>query len=255
MVYLWDIQALVRDLRTNTVPTWQIRLYYILSPLLSLLNGLFFALLLFGHQLVEYSFQGWLKKQHPDINFYNYWAWGLTLLTVLSAVLGFYLCYRANQKGDGKNFWQRMACLSFPINFHITIYTIAGLGILGFVAYFFFQAKIMAFKQSVWPSDETVKAVVDTVAGNNPVADVAVKATKKGPGILSTLLKSPISVITAPLIPMRIKGFLKNMRAIALMSYPVLSLLPAVLSFLHYMLIRKMIKLVAQSNNENQNHN
>lgn len=248
-MYLWDIQALVQDLRNNTVPPLQVKFYFVLSPLLSAFNGLFFATLLFGHHLVEYSFQGWLKKQHPDINFYDYWAWALTAITVFIAFLGMYLCYRANKKGDGKDFWKRMACLSFPINFHITVYTIACLGFISFIAYFFFQAKITAFKESVWPVQETVKAVVNKVTENNSIADVTIKTAKKGPGLLSAFVKAPISILMAPLIPLRIKGFLKDMRAMALMSYPVLSLLPPVLSLLHYILIRKMIKEVSQHRN------
>ena len=202
MIYLWDIPDLITDLKNDTVPLWKIRVYCFLSPLMSILNGFFFGVLLAGHHIIEYSFKGWLKKPHPSIQFYNYWGTFLAGLTVFIAFFGIYLCYRANNKGDGKNFWSRMACLSFPINFNITMYTIALLGTVGFIAYFFFQTKITAFQQK--------------------------------------LTGTPL--IAVPFVPGKINKFTSKMRALMLIGYPLLSLLPALLSFIHYAVVRSLIK-------------
>lgn len=212
MIYLWDIPDLIRDLRNNTIPEWQVGWYLFLSPVLSLLNGMFFGVLLFGHHIVEYSFQDWLKKPHPSIEFYNYWGASFGMLTVFVAFFGIYLCYRANKKGDNKDFWSRMACLSFPVNIHITMYAIALLAVSGFFAYFFFQGKILAFQAKL----------------------------------------SGSSVIVTPFLPGRVNRFLKNMRALILMGYPVLALVPSILSFIHYAILRDLIKQVAQQPQESE---
>ena len=136
-MYFWDISDLVEDLKQHRISSTQVKMYYVISPLLSMFNGVFFAALLFGHQMVEYSFHGWLKKQHPLLDFYNYWATMLTFLTIVITFGGIYMCYRANKRGDGKYFWNRLACLSFPINLHITVYTIVVLAIGALIAYFF----------------------------------------------------------------------------------------------------------------------
>ncbi len=206
MIYLWNIPDLVQDLRNNAIPQEEADWYFVLSPVLSTLNGIFFGVILLGHHIVEYSFQGWLKKPHPAIEFYNHWGASFAILTVLVAVIGLYLCYRANEKGDGKNFWSRMACLSFPINIHITVYAIAALAIIGFFAYFFFQGKIMAFQQKL----------------------------------------SGAPVIATPFLIGKINRFTKNLRAMILMGYPVLALVPAALSCIHYAILRNLIKEVAQ---------
>lgn len=212
MIYLWDIPDLVKDLRSNTIPEWQVGWYLFLSPVLSILNGMFFGVLLFGHHIVEYSFQGWLKKPHPSIAFYNYWGASFGMLTVFVAFFGIYLCYRKNKKGDNKDFVSRMACLSFPVNIHITIYAIALLAIAGSVAYFFFQGKISAFQDQL----------------------------------------SGAPVIATPFLMGRVNKFAKNLRAMILMGYPILALIPAVLSFIHYAILRDLIQQVAQQPQESE---
>lgn len=205
-MYLWDIPDLIKDLRNNTIPEWKIRMYYALSPALSLLNGFFFGVILLGHHLVEYSFKGWLRKPHPSIEFYNYWGTTFGLLTVFIAFFGMYLCYRANKKGDGKDFWERMACLSFPINFHITMYALAILTALGLFAYFFLQAKITAFQYQL----------------------------------------SGAPLIALPFLSSKVNKFANKIRALILMFYPILALVPAILSFIHYAIVRSLIKEVAE---------
>ena len=245
-MYLWDIHELVRDLKNNSIASWKVKLYYILSPLLSIFNGLFFGTLLFSHHVVEYSFKGWLSNPTSDLHTYDYWGSGLTILTIVIAFGGMYLCYRENKKGDDKNFWERMACLSFPINFHITLYAIMVLIIVGFIAYIFLQNHVASFKQTVWPTDQEINSALDRINKCNPLLNVTVK-TVKTKSVIPKILKSPRALASLPLITLRIKYFLKSLRAMILMAYPVLSMLPSFLSFLHYFIVRKMIKEVAQN--------
>jgi uncharacterized membrane protein YhdT len=244
-MYLWDISDLIEDLKKNRVPEYQIKMYYFMSPLLSIANGLFFTALLFGHHVVDYSFRDMIKGSHPHMTFYNYWAIILTALTCFIAVIGMYFCYRANKSGDNKNFWQRMACLSFPINFHIIIYTMAALGILGIFGYFLFQGKIAAFKENIWPVEKTVNKALEIATSRNPLGKIVLE-TKKHKGVIGATLASPIKVLAAPLIPFKVKAFIKDLRAMTLMAYPYLSVLPVILSALHYILLRNMIKQVAK---------
>ena len=206
MIYLWDIPDLVKDLKNNAIPQSEVDWYFALAPILSIFNGFFFGVILLGHHIVEYSFQGWLKKPHPAIAFYNYWGAFFAALTVFVAFSGIYICYRANEEGDGKNFWSRMVCLSFPVNLHITIYAIALLSVIGFFSYFFFQGKIAAFQMQL--------------SGAPPIA--------------------------APFLIGKVNRFAKNLRAMILMGYPVLALVPSLLSFIHYAILRNLIKQVAQ---------
>lgn len=245
-MYFWDIQNIVTKLKNNTLSAQETRAYFILSPLLSIFNGLLFGALFFSHQIVEYSFQDWLKKQHPHIPFYDYWAVALTFITIIITFLGMALCYRVNKKGDNKNFWQRMACLSFPINFHITFYTLLALLIGGILGYFFLETKIALFKESLWPSDDTVNTLMQKTINKNPFIEVKIKSTK-AKGIINAVLQGPALLLSGPLIPLRIKLFVQDLRALILMYYPFLSLIPCFLSFLHYSMLYRMIKKVSQN--------
>ena len=245
-MYLWDFHDLVENLKNDNIPLWKVRIYYILSPLFSILNGLFFGSLLISHHIVEYYFQSRLPRQHADIQFYNYWALTIAFLTVIIAFGGIYLCYRTNRQGDNKNFWQRMACLSFPINFNLTVYAIAFLSVVVFLFYLLLQSKITTFTNSLWSIDETINTALQKTTGNNPLVNVTIQEIKKKPGILGTILKAPIALAAAPFIPMRIKRFITELRAIILMGYPALSLIPPLLSLIHYLILRRMIKKVSQ---------
>lgn len=220
-MYLWDVRGLAQRLKKGRVKEHEFTAYCILSPLLSISNGLFFGLLLFSHQIIEHSFKGWLGSDHPFFHFYNFWSLSMTALTILVSFSGIYLCYKTNQKGDGKDFWKRMACLSFPVNFHIIIYSLAILSITGVLFYFALQSKIMHFQESLLPGS-TLQGV-----------------TKPSLGLFSgiALLRS---------LPEKFNFFLQEARSVILIGYPILSLIPPFLSFSHYMIVRKLIKQVAK---------
>lgn len=243
-MYFWNVNKTVNALKSGSISTPETRLYFFLSPLLSIFNGILFGTLFFSHQIVEYSFQDWLKKQHPHIPFYDYWALGLTFLTVIITGFGILLCYKINKKGDNKNFWQRMAYLSFPINFHITFYTLVILTIGGFFGYLFLQTKIALFKENLWPSDQTVNTFLEKTINKNPFVNVTVKAVKSNNSI-SKVFQGPISFFALPLIPLRIKLFAQDLRTLILMYYPFLSVIPCFLTLLHYSMLYRVIKRIS----------
>ncbi len=227
-MYLWDIRGLASRIRHGRLSKHQVALYCFLSPLLSISSGLFFGMLLFSHQVVEYSFRNWLPSDHPYTSYYNYWSLAMTILTITISFTGIYLCYRANKKGDGKNFWTRMACLSFPINFHIIVYTLATLSITGIIIYFALQERVLLLQESIWPT--TPPPIEPELAT----------------GFFGTLLRTPLAFVKLPLAPLKIKSLLNDVRAMVMLGYPALSLVPPCLSLTHYLVVRRMIKKVAR---------
>ena len=229
MIYLWDIRGLAHRIRHGKLSKKEVAIYCFLSPFLSISSGIFFGFLLFSHQVIEYSFRGWLGESHPYTHFYNIWSVGMSVLTIIISFSGIYLCYRANKKGDGKNFWQRMACLSFPINFHIIVYTLACLSIAGIVLYFALQDTLTNFQASIWPS-----------------------ATQEISGPGGVIVQSAgwfarsVAFIKLPLAPLKLTPLLDDIRNMIMLGYPVLSFVPPLLSLSHYLIVRRMIKRVAR---------
>ena len=153
----------------------------------------------------------------------------MSILTMIISFSGIYLCYRANKSGDGKNFWKRMACLSFPINFHIIVYTLATLSIAGIVLYFALQDTITAFQATIWPSGaETVTETGEFVTQN------------------AGWFAKSAALVKLPLAPFRLAPLLNDIRSMIMLGYPVLSFVPPLLSLSHYLIVRRMIKKVAR---------
>ncbi len=228
-MYLWDIRGLAGKVRNKKISAKQTALYCFLSPLLSISSGLFFGVLLVSHQAIEYSLKNWLPTDHPYTHYYNYWSLLMSLLTITISFTGIYLCYRANKKGDGKDFWTRMACLSFPINFHIIIYTLATLSIVAIVMYIALQQRIFVLQESIWPSAPTT----------TPTAP-------EPHWLFGDSLRAPLAFIKLPLAPLKIKVLFHDIRAMIMIGYPALSLIPPLLSLTHYLILLRMIKKVAR---------
>ncbi len=229
MIYLWDIRGLAHKIRHGKLSPKEVALYCFLSPFLSISSGIFFGFLLFSHQVVEYSFRGWLGESHPYTHFYNIWSMSMSVLTVIISFSGIYLCYRANKQGDGKNFWRRMACLSFPINFHIIIYTLACLSLAGIVFYFALQSTLASFQASIWPSEtQTISKTGEVVAQS-----------------IGWFARS-MAFVKLPLAPLKLAPLFDDIRSMIMLGYPVLSFVPPLLSLSHYLIVRRMIKKVAR---------
>ncbi len=227
-MYLWDIRKLAYRLRTNKLSASEIALYCFLSPFLSISSGLFFGVLLFSHQIIEYSFQGWLGQEHSFTEYYDLWSLGMTCLTILISFTGIYLCYRTNKKGDGKEFWKRMACLSFPINFHIIVYSLAIIAISIVILAFALKGKISSFHENVWPAKKAAASVVQN-------SYISIGFAKK-----------LLAFFKLPMIGTKITALLEDIREIIFLGYPLLSIVPPLLSFSHYLIVRRMIKRVSR---------
>lgn len=239
-MYLWDIRGLALKIRHHKISPHHKALYCFLSPLLSISSGIFFGVLLFSHQVVEYSFKNWLPIDHPYTAYYNYWSLTMTIATMIISFGGIYLCYRANKQGDGKDFWTRMACLSFPINFHIIVYTLATLCITGIVIYFALNERITLLQESIWPS---TPATTEASTLNTPTGS-----------FLTGWFRTPLAFIKLPFAPLKIKPLLNDIRAMVMLGYPALSVIPPLLSLTHYLIVRRMIKKVARITNPTTVH-
>ena len=226
---LWDIRGLAHKIRYGKLSTTEVTVYCFLSPLLSISSGLFFGFLLFSHQIIEYSFRGWLGGDHPYMMYYNIWSISMSFLTVIISFTGIYLCYRENKKGDGKDFWKRMACLSFPINFHIIVYTLAILSIAGIVLSFALKNTIAHFQASIWPSGSTTLS---------PAGEVI----KQSAGFIART----VAFFKLPLAPLKIAPLLDEIRGLIMLCYPVLSFVPPLLSLSHYLVVRRMMRRIAR---------
>lgn len=82
-MYLWNVNALVKDLREDKMSENEKLKYYLLSGVVAL------AL---PHEL--------------DL---------FTILDIGVFIIGTYLCFEANSKGDNRNFITRMICLEIPL--------------------------------------------------------------------------------------------------------------------------------------------
>lgn len=228
MIYLWDIRGLAHKIRYGKLSATEVTVYCFLSPLLSISSGLFFGFLLFSHQIIEYSFRGWLGENHPYMTYYNMWSIAMSIATIIISFTGIYLCYLANKKGDGKDFWKRMACLSFPINFHIIVYSLATLSLAGIVLYFALQNTFASFQQSIWP----------TPTATAPAGEVVTQS-------VGWIARS-MAFLKLPLAPLKVAPLLDEIRGMIMLGYPILSFVPPLLSLSHYLIVRRMIGKVAR---------
>lgn len=246
-MYLWNIDRLIENLRKNTISKRAKTVFYIFSPLVSIFNSFFFGALLCSHQVISNFFAHFLEKAHPQLSFYNKLALTSAVVTTIITIIGFYLCYRTNKNGDGKNFSERMACLSFPINFHLTVYVLALLTVISLLGYMILNGKIILFKKqilSVSKNDPSIGQALQEAFSNSPLQP-ALKTVSRSRGFFGKILGAPITILKLPAIPGKINTFLKAARASILIWYPLLCLLPPALSLCHYLVLRRMIRKVS----------
>ena len=247
-MYLWNINKLVEQLRTDTLPEKEVYFFYFLSPLLSIGNTVFFSFLLLSHHMVGNLFAHFLTHHDANMIIYNWLGFVTGTLTTLITLIGFYVCYRTNQQGDGRDFSKRMACLSFPINFHLTVYVLALIGLGTILGYLIIHGKITLFKEQVFSlskTDSTIGQALQQALQDTPAKQFVPAVAKKSPSFLKMLLKTPTTILSLPSIPGKINGFLVTLRATALLAYPLLACLPPALCLCHYLLIRRMLRKIA----------
>lgn len=248
-MYLWNLDRLITHLKNNTLPSWQVSVFYVISPLLSICNALFFSSLLLSHHFIGNFFAHFLAKNDPNMGFYNIIALTASTLTLAITFIGMYLCYQTNKNGDNKDFRTRMACLSFPINFHLTVYVFALLGWVTIVGYLIIHGKIVLFKKQVTELSHSKGTIGQAVqaALNDKGMQALIPRAKKASSFLGAIFKAPKTLLNLPFIPGQINSFLKSLRATILMVYPVIAFLPPVLSLCHYLVVRKMLRRVSQN--------
>ena len=247
-MYLWNIDKLVTQLKNNTIPKWKVRFFYCVSPLLSICNTIFFSTLLLSHHFISNFFAHFLEGQDVQMGFYNKIALVTGTLTTVITFIGMYLCYRTNQKGDGKRFSERMACLSFPINFHLTVYVLALISAITIFGYLVLHGKIVLFKKQIFSlskTGSTIGQAVKEALKDTPIKSI-IPQVKKSTNFLGAIFKAPVTILRLPTIPGQINSFLKTLRATILVAYPVISLLPPTLSLCHYLVVRRMLKKISQ---------
>jgi hypothetical protein len=242
-MYLWNIDRLIENLRKNTISKKAKTVFYIFSPLVSIFNSFFFGALLCSHQVISNFFAHFLEQAHPQLSLYNMLALVSAVTTTLITFGGFYLCYQTNKAGDGKKFSERMACLSFPINFHLTVYVLAFLAIMTLIGYMILHGKIILFKNQILSLSKQDPSIGQAL--QNSTLQSAVKIASRSKGFFDKVLDAPITILKLSAIPGKINTFLKTARASILVWYPLLCLLPPTLSLCHYLVLRRMIRKVS----------
>lgn len=247
-MYLWNINLLVEKLKTNTLSEKKAYFFYILTPALSFGTGTFFSLLLFSHQFIEEFFTDFLQLKDANIALYNWIGFVSGILTILITSTGLLLCYWTNKKGDGQQFAKRMACLSFTINFHLTVYILAFITLLIGFGYFLILGKISLFKKEVLflvKSQATLGETLQEALQQTPFREFVGKTVTQSKGVFGTLLSAPVLLLKLPSLPGKISAFVSNIRGSVLIAYPIIAILPPMLSLSHYFLLRKFIAKVA----------
>lgn len=246
-MFLWNINTLAEKIKNQTFSNKKLYTFYFFSFFLTITNSLLFSSLLFSHQFIEIFFLHFLELKDSNIAFYNWIGLFSALLTTLISIVGWCYCYKINKQGDNKDFSKRMAFLSFPINFHLTVYVLALLTILIFFSYLIVQGKITFFKQEITyliKSQSNIGAALQQGLSQTPFKNFVTPPKTSG-GIFKFLLSSPILLVKLPILPQKIKFFIASLRASILIIYPFIALLPPLLSFLHYWTIKNLLKKIA----------
>jgi H+/Cl- antiporter ClcA len=102
-MYLWDVNKLSEQLITNSVTEKDKMKYLIGYITIGAISG-------------EVSY--WSGVGMNSLNYFDYLN---GFISVLLTIIGTFICYRANQVGDGQKFVERFICLSVPIIIRIII--------------------------------------------------------------------------------------------------------------------------------------
>lgn len=105
-MYWWNIKALANELKANKVPQYEKFKY-------------FFAFMLVDAILFEFVYLFPLQEGPKVLDYVD------SLAIISITLLGIILCYKANKKGDNKEFIDRFICLSWPIGVRLFVIFIA----------------------------------------------------------------------------------------------------------------------------------
>lgn len=139
-MYLWNVDALVKDFQNNNVSSAEEFKYF-------LTNTLYVACI--SHtSLISFS----------DSNEIEWYDSVYLLITLLINAIGCYANYRLNQHGDNKDFIKRCLCLGVPLGIKLNILAI----ILLFLLFFFIELAtdslkphtidLISYMGIIWPA-------------------------------------------------------------------------------------------------------
>lgn len=243
-MYLWNIDKLIEDLKNNTLSKKKLLLFKIASPLLSIFNAFFFSILLLAHHMIASFFTDFLSQKDPFFIFYNRLGWAMGTLATCLTLFGFYACYKKNKQGDGKNFFERIACLSFSVYFHLTLYACAFILLVACSGFIIIQIKMMHFKYLIFLKSKTNINIAQTlhcIIKDSPLEYLFGKIPSHKKNALLAICAAPSMLAKIPFIYQNVTLFLADLRSSLLMLYPLLTIIPPLLSLAHYVIVRKML--------------
>ena len=129
-MYLWKVDSLVEDFKTEKVTQWEEFKYMLLYSVFTV--NIFQSLYCIG------------VEEH----YYDYISSALTLVVT---IWGVYYCYKINKEGDNKDLFVRVMCIGLPVGIRISVFLMP---ILMFIRFQFLEAAFVA--------------PVDNVATNEP---------------------------------------------------------------------------------------
>ena len=127
-MYWWNIKALANELKAKKVPQLEKFKYFFA---VSILTSVFFELAILVPVLEETAMLDVIGS----------------LIYLLIVALGIIVCYKANKKGDNKEFIDRFICLSWPIGVRLAIIFIVVLILYFILGYNLFGDAFDSFMQ------------------------------------------------------------------------------------------------------------
>lgn len=131
-MYFFRDRALAERFRKNEVPSWERFRYYILILIL--------VTIISTKTIAHY----WATQL-------NIWAIAIDAALLFLTVIGTYLCYTTNSKGDGREFIERMVCIGFPVLVQMLLLTLVFSVLATFIVGF-----VYGLDEGNIPADETI---------------------------------------------------------------------------------------------------
>ena len=141
-MYLWNVEGLIRDFRTQKITEHQKLNYAITFAIIVLF--LTYSILLFGTELSARTRKDLLCLE-------------LIMLSIVN-VAGLKICFHANQRGDGRAFIERVMCLSLPLTIRSVMLALAFYTAIDGMGYLFLKRDI--FESEIFRISETFSILV-----------------------------------------------------------------------------------------------
>jgi hypothetical protein len=103
-MYIWNVKALAQDLKAGQVSQKEKMKYFLVTIIV---------------QMLMTSMPAQPSLQYGDFI--------RTVIFIIITAIGIVVCYKANSRGDDKEFVERIICLSLPIGVRISLLLFIGL--------------------------------------------------------------------------------------------------------------------------------